>query len=158
VKPGDVLVSMNGKEYKKIRDVQRDLLSYAPQVLVHLEWKREGTERSAYLALNERPFSPIELGIERDTRENLFVPLFGISVVETERYFWERSYVIKKVYKGSIGDETGLSVNDPLIVQKWEVDTDERLAFLQIFVKKQKAGFLESAIQLASYLELDFFI
>jgi len=62
------------------------------------------------------------------------------------------------VYRGSIADETGISVNDPLKVRNWKIDDESRIAFLQIFVKKRKSGFMESVIQLANYLEIDNFI
>ena len=57
-----------------------------------------------------------------------------------------------------VADETGISVNDPLTIQGWSVDTESRIALLQILIKKRKAGFVESGIQLGSYLEVDYFL
>ena len=62
------------------------------------------------------------------------------------------------MYKGTIADETGISVNDPLKVKNWQVDAENSIAALQIYIKKRKAGFMESIIQLAAYLEIDSFI
>jgi hypothetical protein len=38
------------------------------------------------------------------------------------------------------------------------VDTELKAAFLRMYMKKRKAGFLETAIQLGAYLETDNFL
>jgi hypothetical protein len=38
------------------------------------------------------------------------------------------------------------------------VDTDKGYALLQVVIKKKRAGFIESAIQIASYLETENFL
>ena len=43
-------------------------------------------------------------------------------------------------------------------IQDWQVDTEKGYALLQVVIKKKRAGFIESAIQIASYLETDNFI
>jgi hypothetical protein len=45
-----------------------------------------------------------------------------------------------------------------LTIQDWQVDQDKGYAILQVVIKKKRAGFLESAIQIAAYLETDNFI
>ena len=65
---------------------------------------------------------------------------------------------MKRVTKGSVADESGISVDDPLTIQDWQVDTDKGFAVLQVVIKKKKAGFIESAIQIATYLETDNFV
>jgi len=62
------------------------------------------------------------------------------------------------VTKGSVADESGISVDDPLAIQDWRVDTDKGYALLQVVIKKKRAGFLESAIQIASYLDTENFL
>ena len=43
-------------------------------------------------------------------------------------------------------------------IQGWKVDEENRYVLLQIYVKKRKSGFLESVVQMAAYLETDYFI
>jgi len=66
--------------------------------------------------------------------------------------------VVKRVTKGSVADESGISVDDPLVIQDWQVNVDKGYAVLQVVVKKRTSGFIESAIQIATYLETDNFI
>ena len=57
-----------------------------------------------------------------------------------------------------IADETGLSINDPFIIKKWELIDDQKVIIMQIRIKKRKAGFLESGVQLGAYLGTSNFI
>jgi hypothetical protein len=71
---------------------------------------------------------------------------------------WRSNYVVTRVYNGGVADETGLSEQDPFILRHFDVMEDRRIALVRIVVKKRKAGFVESGIQLGSYLEVDNFL
>jgi len=158
IKEGDILVSLNGTSYTAIGDIQSALLDLDYPVLVNLEWQRDGQSFSGALSLAERPYSPIEESLVKDLRDNVLLPLFGIKIEKTSRFLWRTNYTVRRVLPGSIADETGLSKDDPLSIQGWELDEENRFALLRIYVKKRKSGFLESAVQLAAYLETDIFI
>ena len=158
IKEGDILVSLNGTSYTAIGDIQSALLDLDYPVLVNLEWQRDGQSFSGALSLAERPYSPIEESLAKDLRDNVLLPLFGIKIEKTSRFLWRTNYAVRRVLPGSIADETGLSKDDPLSIQGWELDEENRFALLRIYVKKRKSGFLESAVQLAAYLETDIFI
>ena len=113
---------------------------------------------SGLFLLSDRPFSPIELALERDSKTNILMPLFGMRIEEVGHFLWEKNYVVRRIIPGSIADNTGISPSDPLNLQKWDVDEKNRYVLLQIFVKKKKAGFLESILQLAAHMEPDIFI
>ena len=158
LREGDVIEALNGQSYNKIRDIQAALLDLDHPVLVTLGWKREGRSLQGAFSLAERPFSPIEESLEKDLRDNVLLPLFGMKIERTGRFLWQSDYAVRRVLPGSIADETGLSRDDPLSIQGWEVDKENRYALLRIHVKKRKSGFLESIVQLAAYLETDIFI
>jgi S1-C subfamily serine protease len=158
LREGDAIESLNGVDYTEIGDIQSALLDLDYPVLVSLRWKREGESHEGAISLAERPFSPIEESLEKDLRENVLLPLFGMKVERTSRFLWRANYSVRRILPGSIADETGLSKDDPLNIQGWELDTENRYAILRIYVKKRKSGFLESVVQLAAYLETDSFI
>lgn len=155
---GDTLVAINGRSVPDLRSAQRALVNQHYDTLISLRWRRGDREHQALVSPAERPESPVEFALTRDSRENLFVPLFGMELEQLSSMLWEKRYTITRVYKGLPADETGLSVSDPLTVQRWRIDEDQRLAILQIFVKKRRAGFLESVVQMVSFLDLDFFL
>lgn len=152
---GDVLLRLNGKAHEKIGPLQAALLDLDYPSLVHLEWSRQGQAASGLVSLARRPYSPIEEALKSDRRENLIYPLFGMDIEKTGQVLWKPSYVIRKVLPGSIADESGLSPDDPLSIQGWQVDAEARIVVLQIHVKKKKSGFLESVIQIGAFLETD---
>jgi len=90
---------------------------------------------------------------KRDTMKNLVLPLFGMEIEPFGNYFFSERYIVKNIYEGSIADEIGLSVNDPLILNGWKYDLKKRFAMLRIEVKKRKAGFMESTIQLITSID-----
>ena len=155
---GDRLLRLNGIEVATVESAQALLMALPPDTLVRAEWEREGESSSGILALGIRPNRPMDTALENDYYVNLISPLFGMALEETGSYMWDRAYAITRVYPGGIADETGLSVNDPLTIQDWTLDEENRAAYLQIVVKKKKAGFIERAIQLGAYLEIDNFI
>lgn len=154
---GDVISRVGGLNAKKIADVQALLLKHEPGHLIELEWLRDDTKRRNLVLLSERPYSPIEDVVPTEARENLIPALFGMEISSTGTRFLRRTYVVDHVYPGSIADETGLSVQDPFSIQNWEIDLDRRTAVMQIVVRQRKAGFLESGVQLGTYIEIDTF-
>ena len=158
LREGDIIESLNGVHYTEIGDIQSALLDLDFPVLVSLQWSREGETVQGAVSLAERPFSPIAESLQKDLRENVLLPLFGMKIERTGNFLWRADYSVRRVLPGSIADETGLSKDDPLSIQGWEVDMENRYAILRIHVKKRKSGFLESIVQLAAYLETDNFI
>lgn len=155
---GDLITGIDGWEPRRIGDAQRVILARSPESLLRIAVSREDESFESVVALESRPYSPIEdiLAIERP--EDLFPALFGMRVQDISALPWQRNFVITRVYPGTIADETGLSEQDPFSVQNWRVDLERDIALLQIVIKKRKAGFLESGIQLASFLEIDNFL
>ena len=158
IKAGDIIEELNGQHYTSTRDIQEALLQYKDETLITLSWSREEKTSKGVICLAERPFGPIELALKKDTRNNIIVPLFGMEIEATKNFLWETEYIVKRVFQGSIADNSGISEGDPLSIQKWYIDDEVKIAVLQVFVKKRKAGFFESIVQLAAYLESDNFI
>ena len=158
LRPGDVLKEIAGWSAGRIGDAQTVLLDLIPGELIPVVWERDGSEMRGLVSVAERPFSPVEDVLDRVSAEELFPPLFGMDTDNISTNRWQQNYVVTRVYPGSIADETGLSERDPFSLQNWRVDLDRRVAILQIIIRQRKAGFLESGLQLATYLELDNFL
>jgi S1-C subfamily serine protease len=158
LRAGDLLTAIDGWEPRRIGDAQRLILARNPESMMRLSVQRDGERFESLVALQERPYSPIEEILNLERPEDLFPPLFGMRVQDISSMPWQRNFVITEVYPGTIADETGLSEQDPFSVQNWRVDLERDIALLQIIIRKRKAGFLESGIQLASFLEIDNFL
>jgi hypothetical protein len=158
IRTGDVLEAVDGTHYAKLADAQEAILRHTPPTLVQVTIRRGESRIQALVCLSKRPDDPIQLALKRDARDNVLYPLFGLQLESTGSFFWRDNYIVKRVTKGSVADESGISVDDPLAIQDWRVDTDKGFAILQVVIKKKRAGFLESAIQIAAYLATENFL
>jgi serine protease Do len=151
--PGDIFETINGERTATLRDAQAAILRDAPPSLVRIGFRRDGKSAEAILCLAPRPQSPIETALKKDTRDNVLYPLFGMKLERAGGQLRRNAFVVRRITRGSTADEAGLSENDPLTIQDWKVDAEKGYAVLQIYVKKRKAGFIESVVQIAAYLE-----
>lgn len=159
LKKGDFLTKLNGIEYDKISEIQRSLLKNDPGTLVQVEWMSRDTAHGAIASLEVRPENPMELALDRDAVDNLFVPFFGMEVERIKgRGKKNILYNLKDVYPGSIADESGLSVGDSVLLRKWTVDKENKVLIIEIVMKTRKAGFIESAVQVGTYIKKGFLI
>ncbi len=153
IKNGDIIKTVNGIKAESIIQVQKQLMAYSPQRLVKLVYEREGIEIETLIALGKRPYRAFDGAIKKDSMKNVILPLFGMELESTGNYLFKEGYSVTKVYDGSIASETGISVNDPLRIKTWKYDFKKRYALIRIFVKKRKAGFMESSVQLVTSLD-----
>jgi len=155
---GDVLEAVAGRKVATLREAQDVLLASAPLTLVRLAVRRNGTPREMLASLAPRPAEPVVAALERDTKDAVLYPLFGMLLERAGGLLGKPAYVVRRIVRGSVSDEAGLSVDAPLVVQDWKVDTEKGIATMQIVVRKKKAGFIQSAIQVAAWLATDNFL
>ncbi len=158
IRTGDLLEKVDGVSFKTLGDVQEAILGHEAPTILRVGLRRGTDTVDALVCVGPRPDNPIEIALKRDARDNVLYPLFGMQLDHIGTFLWKGDYVVKRVTRGSVADESGISVDDPLTIQDWKVDTDKGYALLQVVIKKKRAGFLESAIQIGAYLETDNFI
>jgi len=151
--PGDVIVSIDNLQFSGIRDIQEYLLSRAPGTLIAIGWMRMGERAEGIAALGVRPRIPLETALANDARENLITPLFGLDIQAISGYSLNRRYRITSVLPGSIADEAGFSAGDTFRLRRWIHDEKNDIVAIQMVLRGRKAGFLESAIQIAAHLD-----
>jgi len=155
---GDILTEIMGSEVKKTDDVNKLLLGMEPGSAVNIKWLRSGLEMNGLISLDSRPAFPLLEASKIDLKENIIPPVFGMTVNSISQGLFGSEYIVTEVFPGSIADITGLSVNDPFTIKKWELIDDQKIIIMQIKIKKRKAGFLESGVQLGAYLGSSNFI
>lgn len=160
VHEGETILAANGHSLERVADLQALLLNLKPGELVSLRVRDQaGRERTVLRALGSRPEHPLDEAIAKDTRDRIFPALLGMDVARIPGgIFGEESYSITKVRAGSIADEAGLSEGDPFTLYGLALHEHDRAAILQIHVKKRKAGFLESIIQIPVPLDIPDFV
>lgn len=147
---GSFIESLDGRAAKSISDLQDILLLRRAGELVRLK-TTDGAEYA--LSSAERPKTPLEEASRRDTRERLSAPLFGLILAPAGGGMFDPDFTVKRVLRGSVADEAGLSENDPVSVKGFRVEAKAGYAVIDLFVKKRRMGYLESTIRLPAALE-----
>jgi len=155
LRPGDVIRTIDGYAFPSIRSVQEYLISRSPATLTSLRWERDGETFEGIAALGVRPDIPLKAALTRDAREHLLTPLFGFTVERISGSGLNQNYRITSVLPGSIADETGFTPGDSFSLRKWIHDEEYDIVAIQLVLKGRKAGFLESAVQIASFLDVN---
>jgi S1-C subfamily serine protease len=150
------IVRLNGKSIEapqgmRISYLQDQLLSCQPGELASLI--TDDGKRWLFTLAN-RPLKPLKDAIKLDTKERLSAPLFGMILSPGFGSHLNPQYQIKKIIRGSIADESGLSENDPLTINGFVVDEKKGFAYMDISIKKRKMGYLEVMMRLYGGIEI----
>jgi S1-C subfamily serine protease len=155
VPEGLLIKSLNGEKAEapqggQISALQDILFSARPGELAALETS-DGVRR--LIMTVPRPELPLAEAAKMDSRERMTAPLFGLILAPALSRSLFSSYLVKKVVRGSIADEAGLSENDPVVIRSFRVLEKDGYAILDINVKKRRMGYLETTMQLPASLD-----
>lgn len=149
VPEGSSIASINGSTASSVGAFQDSLFLRRPGELVSVEID----DKVHVLATAPRPQSPLAEASKSDTRERLAAPLFGLLLAPSGAGPFSPEFTVKRVLRGSVADEAGLSENDPVSVKGFKLDGDAGIAVIDLFVKKRRMGYLESTIRLPALID-----
>lgn len=150
IKEGCVIKSIDGISVDSLEDFQFKLMNYAPKTIVKLEYiSNDGIEEETLLYLEKRPKDPLVQIYNSDFISDSFYPIFGMKLIRSSTIY-RNSYTIEKIISGSIADENGFSVGDPITVREVKLDHQYKYLISQIYVKRRKRGFLDIVMGLGS--------
>ena len=159
VEEGSFITSLNGREIKApqsllIPALQDAIFQSRPGELVALETKEsDGQVKRRLVMTVPRPELPLRDAAKVDSRERLAAPLFGIILSPGQGRSRSSSYQIKRIVRGSIADEAGISDNDPIYIRGFRILEKEGYALMEIDIKKRSMGYLETTMQLPASLD-----
>jgi S1-C subfamily serine protease len=159
IKEGSLIESLNGQKITApqgalIPALQDVLFPIKTGELVSLETSDESGEIKKFLLLTAaRPEIPLADAAEKDSKERMAAPLFGLVIAPAGYSGFSAAYVVKKVVRGSTADEAGLSEKDPVVIHNFRVEKEMGIAFMDISVKKKNMGYMESSMRLPALLD-----
>ena len=159
IRDGFIIKKINGEtvgapQGALIPALQDRLFPLRPGELVTLELADSEGEISKYtLRLAARPTVPMADAAQKDSRERIAAPLFGIVLAPQAGTSLFSTYRVKKIVRGSIADEAGLSESDPVSIRGLHIFEKDGYALLDIDVKKRRMGYLEASMQLPALLD-----
>jgi S1-C subfamily serine protease len=143
-------VSVSAPQGALIPGLQDILFQNRPGELVALETS-DGRRR--IMKTVPRPDIPLAEAAKHDSRERMAAPLFGLVLSPFQGKSLSASYLVKKVIRGSIADEAGISDQDPVSIRGFRVEEKDGYALMEINVKKRRMGFIETTMQLPALLD-----
>jgi S1-C subfamily serine protease len=100
-----------------------------------------------------RPELPLAEAAKQDSRERMAAPFFGLIFSPAAGKSFSSVYLVKKVVRGSVADQAGLSPHDPVSIRNFLVNEGEGYALMNIYVKKRRMGYIETFMQLPALLD-----
>jgi C-terminal processing protease CtpA/Prc len=159
IREGSVIKTINGEAISApqgalIPALQDRIFPLSPGELVTLEVELLTGKREKYtIRLTSRPEVPMADAAQKDTKERITGPLFGLVLAtQTGSNVFSR-YLVKKVVRGSIADEAGLSESDPVAIRGFKIFEKDGYALLDIDVKKRRMGYIETSMRLPALLD-----
>jgi predicted metalloprotease with PDZ domain len=161
VPEGALISAINGERITAaqgalIPALQDALFQARPGELVALETRDPGAEaplKRRLLMLRSRPEVPLVDAAKLDSRERIAAPLFGLVLSPAQGGSYSSTYMVKKVVRGSMADEMGISDQDPVSIRGFRIIEKEGYALMEINVKKRRMGYLETTMQLLAGLD-----
>ena len=154
------IVSINGQEVTAsqgllIPALQDAIFQSRPGELVAIETinPSEAESRKRVMMTVPRPDIPLVEAAKVDSRERMAAPLFGLILSPFQGSALSSAYLVKKVVRGSIADEAGISDQDPVSIRGFRILEDDGYALMEINVKKRRMGYMETTMQLPALLD-----
>jgi len=160
IQEGSIIRSINGESVSTAQgaltpSLQDILYPLSPGELISLELLDPEENIVTYtIRLESRPDIPMLFSLQRDTRERIIAPLFGMLLSpRASSGLFSPSHQVQRVIRGSIADEAGISEGDQLSIRNLRIFENEGYALLDIDIRKRRMGFLEISMRLPALLE-----
>jgi serine protease Do len=159
IREGSIIKTINGEAISApqgtlIPALQDRIFPLSPGELVTLELELpQGKTEKYTIMLASRPEVPMVNAAKTDTKERITGPLFGLVLTTQTGGGVFSKYLVKKVVRGSIADEAGLSESDPVAIRGFKIFEKDGYALLDIDVKKRRMGYIETSMRLPALLD-----
>lgn len=156
LKADDVLTFINGFRVYSLEQVQDVFRNFESETILSCSYNREGENFQCLLYLEERTESP---GLEiynSDLISSSLIPIFGMGLVSSSTVF-KRQYMISKIIKGSLADESGFSEMDPIYISDVDFNDDKTAISVQMNTRKRKKGYLDITMRIGTGLDSPYY-
>jgi S1-C subfamily serine protease len=156
---GSVIRTINGSivtapQGGLIPALQNAIFHSVPGELIALETvDQNGIIKKYIIKTAVRPDLPLLDAAKIDKRERIAAPLYGMILTPLSSGFFSSSFRVDKVVRGSVSDEAGISENDPVTINKLRIMENDGYALMDITIKKRRMGYLETSMQLPTWLD-----
>ncbi len=156
LKKDDVITGLAGKSVKNLEDFQDILRNFSSETVLKVNFLREEKKMDAVVYLSERPEHPGYEFYKSDIIQNSFIPIFGMALTPSSTVS-SRKFTISDIIKGSVADESGFSVTDPVTVTDVDFTEKNEVIYASLSTRKKKKGYLDISIRIASQTDSPYY-
>lgn len=153
---GDVITFVADKRVYTLEMAQDVLRNFSSESIVKLNYVRDGESREVLVYLDERPEQPGYEIYTHDLISHSMFPIFGMEL-ESCSTISSKKYIISDILKGSIADESGFSVTDPVHITDVDFSEKNEAISVQMNTRKRKKGYLDITIRIGSQLDSPYY-
>lgn len=153
IKEDDTIVEIDGMNISSLDEFHAAMMRLESNIIVKVKVEgQDGIKKEKLVYLATRPSSPGYEVFRHDDLGNALYPMIGMRLTNTSTMN-KKQYVITKIVKGSIADETGFSENDPVVVQDVSFAEENAGAIVTLYAKKRKNGFLDVNVRVPAQMD-----
>lgn len=154
---GDIIQAVNDIPIRNVEDYQNAMLSILPDTIIKVSGiQQDKSEFEKYLYTQERPNMPLYEVYKREPIADFFLPSFGMKLKRISVYN-KNKYEIESIIKGSIADENGFSLQDPVEVKKIQLLEKDTIVYVEIYTRKRNKAYFEVNMALAASMDSPYF-
>lgn len=157
IREDDTIVAINGMKINSLDELHVAMMKLESNIISKVTVSRkDGTKVEKLVYLATRPSSPGYEVFRHDDLGNALYPMLGMRLVSSSTMN-RKQYMITKIIKGSIADETGFSENDPVVVHDVSFMEGNSGAVVTLYAKKRKNGFLDVSVRVPAPMDSPYY-
>lgn len=158
----DIIVALNGLAVNSLDDLQSCFIRSQTGTIADVTVMTplpdgEGFSTEHRLVyLERRPQNPGYEVYRHDLLADSMVPIMGFRLVRASTSN-RRRYSVVSVLKGSVADEAGFSESDPVDILGVSFNDEKSAAYIELYAKKRKNGFLDVTLGLTVPMDSQYY-
>lgn len=153
---GDVITSVAGKSIFTLENFQNIMRNFCEDMIIPFEIVRDEKKQNTLIYLEKRPENPGYDIYKSDLITTSLIPIFGMELVPSSTLNSNR-FTITEIIPGSIADESGFSVTDPITIFDVKFSEENDSIGIRISTKNRKKGYLDVSIGLGASLDSPYY-
>lgn len=152
----DVITAVDGMPVDSLETMQDILRNYVPDTIIRCAYTNDSGSGVRLVYLDTRPDNPGYEIYSSDLISGSFVPILGMKLIPSSTVN-KHTYAVTEIIKGSIADESGFSENDPVTVSGVKFNDDKSAAYIELYTRKSRKGFLDISMGMTASLDSPYY-
>lgn len=156
IEKGSVIKKINNNVISSMEDLHHEMLIIPPNSVVELDYSFENNEYKQLVYVGKRESQPGLSFYKNNSKSEIFLPFFGMELKNSSSVS-KNKFIVNRVIKGSVADESGFSELDPIQVFRTYLSKEEDVVYAEVYSKKKSNGYLDLSLVVAAPLDSENF-